>query len=191
LKEAGAEPRIYPIILDTLKDTCSAFKNAFDECDWVLTSGGVSVGDYDFVKAAFEAVGGQSVFWKISMKPGKPFGMGRLNSGNLWFGAPGNPVSGLVSFHLLVAPALRHALGIPVSLALPAWRTGTLGSSVQNPGNRRHFMRGTLDSESRITPLPKQASHRLSSMSGSDLLIDIPPASALGAGSKIRYTFFK
>ena len=191
LKEAGAEPRIYPIIPDTLEDTCNAFKNAFGECDWVLTSGGVSVGDYDFVKAAFEAIGGKSVFWKISMKPGKPFGMGRLNSGKLWFGAPGNPVSGLVSFHLLVAPAVRHALGVPASSALPVWRTGTLGSSVQNQGNRRHFMRGTLDSESCITPLPKQASHRLSSMSGSDLLIDIPPASALETGSKIKYTFFK
>ena len=191
LKEVGAEPRIYPIIPDTLEDTCNAFKNAFDECDWVLTSGGVSVGDYDFVKAAFEAIGGQSVFWKISMKPGKPFGMGKVNSGKLWFGAPGNPVSGLVSFHLLVAPAVHHALGVPASLALPVWRTGTLGSDVQNPGNRRHFMRGTLGSDSRIAPLPKQASHRLSSMSGSDLLIDIPPASALEAGSKIQYTFFK
>lgn len=191
LKEAGAEPRIYPIIPDTLEDTCNAFKYAFNECDWVLTSGGVSVGDYDFVKAAFEAIGGKSVFWKISMKPGKPFGMGKLNSGKLWFGAPGNPVSGLVSFHLLVAPAVRHALGIPATSALPVWRTGTLGSGVQNPGNRRHFMRGIMDSDSRITPLPKQASHRLSSMSGSDLLIDIPPASALEVGAKIRYTFFK
>ncbi len=190
LKEAGAEPRIYPIIPDTLEDTCNAFKNAFEECDWVLTSGGVSVGDYDFVKAAFEAIGGNSVFWKISMKPGKPFGMGRLNSGKLWFGAPGNPVSGLVSFHLLVAPAVRHALGIPATSALPVWRIGTLGSGIQNTGNRRHFMRGIMDLESRITPLPKQASHRLSSMSGSDLLIDIPPASALEAGAKINYTFF-
>ena len=124
------------------------------------------------------------------MKPGKPFGMGKLNSGKLWFGAPGNPVSGLVSFHLLVAPAVRHALGVPASSALPVWRTGTLGSGIQNPGNRRHFMRGIMDIESRITPLPKQASHRLSSMSGSDLLIDIPPASALEAGAKINYTFF-
>ena len=74
----GAEARVYPLVNDTLDATKAALRQAFDECDAVVTSGGVSVGDHDFVKPALEALGGELDFWKVRIKPGKPFVYGRL-----------------------------------------------------------------------------------------------------------------
>lgn len=187
IRNAGAEALVYSIVPDDLSATCRAMDQAFSECDWVLTSGGVSVGEHDYVRDAFEKLGGESIFWKIRMKPGKPFAMGRLSHGKLWFGAPGNPVSGLVSFHLLVAPAIRKAHGI--TNPLPAWRTGALADSVNNPGNRRHFVRGQMIDSGVLKPLTGQASHRLSSIADASLILDIPAGSTMSAGSEVRYCF--
>lgn len=187
IHRAGAEATVYSIVPDDLASTCRAMEQAFSECDWVLTSGGVSVGEHDYVRDAFEKLGGESIFWKIRMKPGKPFAMGRLSHGKLWFGAPGNPVSGLVSFHLLVAPAIRQAHGI--TNPLPIWRVGVLTDAVNNPGNRRHFVRGRLKDSGGLQPLTGQASHRLSSIADADLLLDIPAGSSMSAGADVRYCF--
>lgn len=187
IRRAGAEATVYSIVPDDLVSTCRAMEQAFSECDWVLTSGGVSVGEHDYVRDAFEKLGGESIFWKIRMKPGKPFAMGRLSHGKLWFGAPGNPVSGLVSFHLLVAPAIRQAHGI--TNPLPIWRAGVLTDAVNNPGNRRHFVRGRLMDSGGLQPLTGQASHRLSSIADANLLLDIPAGSSMSAGSEVRYCF--
>ena len=74
----GAIPKIYPIVPDTAEATRAALARAFAECDIVITCGGVSVGEMDFVKSAFEELGGQLDFWKVSIKPGRPFVFGRL-----------------------------------------------------------------------------------------------------------------
>ena len=84
IRETGAEARVYPLVNDTLDATKAALRQAFDECDAVVTSGGVSVGDHDFVKPALEALGGELDFWKVRIKPGKPFGTADCETSRFW-----------------------------------------------------------------------------------------------------------
>src|SRR5436190_3009673 len=108
-RETGAEPRMMGIVRDTREATIAAIESAV-ECDFIISSGGVSVGAYDFVKDALDALGAETKFWQIAMKPGKPVVFSRLR-GKIYFGLPGNPVSCMVSFLLFIAPALRKAMG--------------------------------------------------------------------------------
>src|SRR6185369_11770175 len=80
--------------------------------DVVVASGGVSVGDFDFVKEALDDLGAELDFWRVAMKPGKPVVFARL-AGRPFFGLPGNPVSCMVGFQLFVRPALRRMMGVP------------------------------------------------------------------------------
>lgn len=105
LRRCGAVPRVWPLVRDDLAVTRVAIEQAFAECDAVVTSGGVSVGEMDFVKRALADQGGELQFWKVSMKPGRPFVFGRWQEKFL-FGLPGNPVSAIVAFLMLVRPAL-------------------------------------------------------------------------------------
>lgn len=109
VREAGAIPRPLGIVRDTREATIAAFEEAAAS-DFILSSGGVSVGAYDFVKDALEALGAETKFWRVAMKPGKPVVLSRLRD-RVCLGLPGNPVSCFVSFHLFVAPALRKAMG--------------------------------------------------------------------------------
>src|SRR5207247_3071731 len=77
LERAGALPERYPLVRDELAATRAALEKALAECDAVVTSGGVSVGELDFVKAAFQQLGGELEFWQVALKPGKPFAFGR------------------------------------------------------------------------------------------------------------------
>jgi molybdopterin molybdotransferase len=106
---AGAAPRYLGIIPDRRAELESAFRGAAQSCDAVLTSGGVSAGDYDFVKDLLQEIGDIN-FWKVAMKPGKPIAFGRIGNTPL-FGLPGNPVSVMVGFEMFVRPALRKMMG--------------------------------------------------------------------------------
>src|SRR5262249_15033361 len=103
--QAGGQARVYPLVPDTLGATRAALETALLECDAVVSSGGVSVGEKDLVKAGFEELGGKIDFWRVAIKPGKPFALGTWKD-KLLFGLPGNPVSAFVTFLLLVRPAL-------------------------------------------------------------------------------------
>src|SRR5437773_696972 len=104
LARSGAVSRILPLVPDTLAQTKQALAQAFAECDGLVTTGGVSVGELDFVKPALAELGGSLDFWKVAVKPGKPFVFGRWRE-KVLFGLPGNPVSAIVTFLLLVRPA--------------------------------------------------------------------------------------
>ena len=110
VRETGAIARPQAIVRDTPAATIAAIERAL-ECDFVLSSGGVSVGAYDFVKDALTTLGAETKFWRVAMKPGKPFMLSRIRE-RLYFGLPGNPVSSMVTFALFVAPALRKAMGM-------------------------------------------------------------------------------
>lgn len=179
---AGGVPRIFPLVPDTLAATQSALERAFSESELVVTSGGVSVGEMDFIRTAFEALGGELQFWKVAMRPGKPFVFGRLREKFL-FGLPGNTVSAFVTFLLLVRPALRRWQG-EREMTLRA-HPGVLGEPVSNPGDRRHFMRVRLDRDGNVFSAGKQASHALASLAAADGLIDVPPATRLATGTKV------
>jgi len=179
---AGAEPKIYPLVADTLEATQAALAQAFRECEIVVTSGGVSVGELDFVKAAFEALGGELQFWKVAIRPGKPFVFGRLGNRFL-FGLPGNPVSAFVTFLLLVRPALRHWQGAR-EVSLPS-QSGVLGEAISNPGDRRHFIRVRMEATGKVFLTGKQGSHVLASLAAANGLLDVPPHTVWAAGTNV------
>ncbi len=180
--EAGADPRIYPLLPDDLEATRSALQRALTECDVVVTSGGVSIGELDLVKAAFTSLGAALSFWRVAIKPGKPFALG-VWQGKLLFGLPGNPVSAFVTFLLLVRPALRRMQGATQEL-LPA-RSGILTEPLKNSGDRRHFVRVFLDEAGRVRVPGHQASHMLHSLSQANGLVDVPPKTTLEAATQV------
>ena len=182
LVRSGAIVRVYPLVPDTLAGTKDALARAFAECDGVVTSGGVSVGELDFVKAAFEELGGQLDFWKVAIKPGKPFVFGRRGE-KLLFGLPGNPVSAIVTFLLLVRPALWRWQG--VMDVEPRTVPCVLGEPLVNRGGRRHFMRVRIDRKGVALSAGLQASHRLGSLAEANALVDVPPDAALAAKATV------
>lgn len=179
----GAIPKIFPIVPDTAAATRAALTRAFVECDIVITCGGVSVGEMDFVKSAFEELGGQLDFWKVAIKPGRPFVFGRLGEKFL-FGLPGNPISAFVTFLLLARPALLRWQGA-TNVSLPT-SLGTLAEPFSNPDHRRHFVRVTVDSEGKVHSAGTQASHILSSLAAANGLIDVPPKTTLGPETMVK-----
>jgi molybdopterin molybdotransferase len=183
VRQAGGIPKVYPLIPDELAATKSALEKAFAECNVVITTGGVSVGDADFVKAAFTEIGGKLDFWKVSMRPGKPFAFGRLNE-KRFFGLPGNPASALVTFMVLTRPALLRMQGArdvfgPVQSAV-------LAEPLVNPKDRWHFMRVVIDATGYARSAGTQASHYVSSLAKSSGLVDVPPQTTLPAGAVVR-----
>ncbi|HUJ14226.1 MAG TPA: gephyrin-like molybdotransferase Glp [Thermoanaerobaculia bacterium] len=137
-REAGAEPRMLGIVRDTREDTIAAIESAL-ESDFIISSGGVSVGAYDFVKDALDALGAETKFWQIAMKPGKPVVLSRVRD-RVYFGLPGNPVSCMVSFLLFIAPALRKSMGQTHAL-LPPTVTARLTGPLKSRGDRRNYLR--------------------------------------------------
>lgn len=137
-REAGAVPRMLGIVPDTREATIAAIESAL-ESDFIISSGGVSVGAYDFVKDALDALGAETKFWQVAMKPGKPVVLSRLR-GRLYFGLPGNPVSCMVSFLLFIAPALRKAMGQKDNLTPPVVMT-RIDAPLKSRGDRRNYMR--------------------------------------------------
>src|SRR5207237_665951 len=111
-QEAGAILHSHTHVRDDLSDTEAAFRALADPetgADVILTAGGVSVGDRDYVKPALEKLGRLDL-WRVAMKPGKPLAFGRIGD-TLFFGLPGNPVSAMVTFELFVRPALWKMAG--------------------------------------------------------------------------------
>lgn len=183
LVRSGAGVRIYPIVPDSLEGTKEALARAFADCDGVVTSGGVSVGELDFVKSAFEELGGALDFWKVAIKPGKPFVFGTMGS-KLLFGLPGNPVSAMVTAMLLVRPALWRWQGL-TDVALRTVSCA-LSEPLVNHGGRRHFMRVSVDAKGVARSAGLQASHRLMSLAEANALVDVPPDTTLAAGALVR-----
>ena len=122
-------------------------------------------------------------FWKVSIRPGKPFVFGRLGE-KVLFGLPGNPISALVTFLLLVRPALRRWQGA-TDLSLPS-QPGVLAEPLANAGDRRHFMRVRVDALGEVRSAGTQASHILRSLAEAHGLVDVPPNTTLTAGSAVR-----
>jgi molybdopterin molybdotransferase len=179
---AGAVPRTFPLVTDELAATSRALEEACNQCDAVVTTGGVSVGEMDFIRRAFEQTGGELEFWKVAIKPGRPFAFGRRR-GALLFGLPGNPVSALVTFLLLVRPALLRWQGA-ANASLPVL-PGVLAEPLVNIGGRRHFMRVRMDSAGKVYSAGVQASHILSSVAAANGLVDVPPDTTLSAGAAV------
>lgn len=183
IERIGGEPHVYPIVRDDLADTKTALEKAFAENHVVVTSGGVSVGEFDFVKQAFEAIGGKQNLWKVNIRPGKPFVFGK-KADKFLFGLPGNPVSAVVTFLLLVRPALMRMQG-SINVDLPS-HSAVLMEQLSNRSDRRHFMRVCVESNGKVRLSGTQASHMLSSLAGANGLVDVPPGKILEAGATVQ-----
>jgi len=192
VRKAGGLPHVYPLVSDVLEATQIALSNALQECDMVITSGGVSVGEMDFVKQALVNLGGELQFWKVAIKPGRPFVFGRFPcfdrpssvESKLFFGLPGNPVSALITFLLLVRPAIMRWQGAS-NVALPS-HAAVLAEPLENQGERRHFMRVRVSMDGKCHPAGIQASHILTSIAAADGLVDVPPRTTLAGGATVQ-----
>lgn len=129
------------VVPDTREDTLQAFQSATASADAIITSGGVSVGEADYVTETLEQHG-QFGFWKVAMKPGKPVAFGRFGSA-FFFGLPGNPVSVMVTFYQLVQPALRAMAGI-TEAEPPILVRATCETRLRKKPGRLEFQRGVL-----------------------------------------------
>jgi molybdopterin molybdotransferase len=152
-----------------------AFRRAAECADVVITSGGVSVGEADFVKALLDQLG-EVLFWKIAMKPGRPLAYGRVGSAH-FFGLPGNPVSVMVTFYQFVRDALLVLMGRDPVLPAPTLRAACTSPLRKAPG-RTEFQRGILsqgaDGTWTVRATGEQGSGILSSMAQANCFIILP-----------------
>jgi molybdopterin molybdotransferase len=182
---AGGEVTSVSWTPDEPTATRRALEPALD-ADVAIVCGGVSVGEHDHVKAVLAELGVEQVFWRVALKPGGPTWFGTRGE-TLVFGLPGNPVSVMVTYLLLVRPALiALAGGEPGTRRL----TARMGADYAKPTDRAHAVRCRLQPDERgwvATPLPRQGSHVLTSMLAADCLALIPTASAgLAAGDTVE-----
>ncbi len=186
VREAGAQPVVLPIARDDDASLRRALAAA-EGLDVLVTSGGVSVGARDLVRAALARAGARLDFWRVAMRPGKPFTFGHWGRTAV-FGLPGNPASALVTFELFARPALRALAGLAGSGRLRA--SGRLASAQEKPAElevyvraRLRRVRGDLVAE----PLATQLSGNLSSAAGHDALAVLPAGRArLARGARVE-----
>jgi molybdopterin molybdotransferase len=182
----GCDVRDYGIVPDTLEATREVLKRAAAECDVIVTSGGVSVGDADFVKPAVEAEG-SLLMWKIAMKPGRPLAFGKV--GNAAFiGLPGNPVSSFVTFLIFVRPFLLKVQGI--AEVAPREIQARADFDWSEPDARREFLRVKWNAKGGLDIYPTQDSAVMTSTAWADGLVDNPANHAIRKGDLVRYLPF-
>ncbi|GJL79425.1 MAG: molybdopterin molybdenumtransferase MoeA [Nitrospinaceae bacterium] len=171
IRSAGGIPVYLGIARDTEEDLMEKFRWAL-ECDLVVSSGGVSVGDYDLVKASLKKLGQDMLFWKVAMKPGKPLAFGKIGETPI-FGLPGNPVSSFVSFEQFVRPSIRKVLGCDRLTAKTV--QAKLTRTIHKKPGRLHFLSAIVswnDGETTVTPAQEQGSGILkSTVTANGLLI--------------------
>ncbi len=186
LTQAGAELIDLGVIADQPAAIEQAMHSAAAQADVVITTGGVSVGDADFVKAVLEKLG-KINFWRIAMKPGKPLALGKIANA-AFFGLPGNPVSVMATFYEFVLPALR-VMGGEASRA-PLLLHAISKSRLKKSPGRTDFQRGVLSSENGklyVDASGMQASHILSGMSRANCFIILPQDSGnVEAGAEVE-----
>jgi len=173
IREAGGEPVNLGIAADTPESLRHHLGRARD-CDLLVTTAGISVGEHDYVRAVLQDLGGELRFWKLRMRPGAPVGFGLLQS-MPWIGLPGNPVSTMVTFELFVRPAIRTMMGH----RLPFRRTMAVRAAepIKLKPRLQHFLRGIVTEgaagpEARLTG--PQGSGILTSMVLANALLIVP-----------------
>tara|TARA_B100001750_G_C15444499_1_gene565438 strand:- start:18 stop:1265 length:1248 start_codon:yes stop_codon:yes gene_type:complete len=172
VRQCNANPVSLNIVRDNEQEIAEAIRSALS-ADVILSTGGVSVGDYDYVKKVLEDMGAEMKFWRVQMKPGKPLAYGMLQ-GKPFFGLPGNPVSCMVSFLLFAQPALRKMMGYNRC----DWHLPTVSAILENNlsagGDRRQYLRAKVtyaNGRFRVSTVARQGSGMLSSMNGTNGLV--------------------
>jgi molybdopterin molybdotransferase len=179
----GCELRDYGIVPDTLEATRETLRRAAAECDVIVTSGGVSVGDADYVKPAVEAEG-KLLMWRIAMKPGRPLAFGSVQK-SFFIGLPGNPVSSFVTFLIFVRPFLLRTQGLLD--VQPKTIFARSDFDWPEPDSRREFLRVKWNTQGGLDIYPTQDSAVLTSTAWADGLVDNPAAHAIRKGDLVRF----
>ncbi|OOH91068.1 molybdopterin molybdenumtransferase MoeA [Pasteurellaceae bacterium 15-036681] len=190
LEKLNCEILDYGLLPDNPETFESIFTEAQANADVLITSGGVSVGEADFTKEVIEKLG-EIGFWKIAMKPGKPFAFGKLEKA--WFcGLPGNPVSALVTFYQLVQPAIMKLAGFStdtianMSPKLTAYTTVPLKKSVGRQDFQRGFYQANAEGQLEVHSVGTQGSHIFSAFNESNCFIVLEQERGnVGAGEKV------
>jgi molybdopterin molybdotransferase len=187
IASAGAEAERLPPVADDAEVTRAAVEHGL-AADVLVTSGGVSVGVYDLVRATEAELGVEEVFWRVAVRPGKPVAFG-VRGRTLVFGLPGNPVSSLVGFELFVRPALLALQGL--DQPRPVFRPGRLGRPVRLLPGRDSLLRARTrieDGAVVLDPLTGQESHMIAHAATADALVLAPRGDGeLGAGTAVSY----
>jgi molybdopterin molybdotransferase len=180
-----------PVVLDGVADDEHATRSALArglEADVLITSGGVSVGPHDLVRAALDELGAVEVFWRVAVKPGKPV-VFATHGATLVFGLPGNPVSSLVGFELFVRPALNALQG--ADAPGPAYEPGRLATPLRRGPDRDELVRARAlpgDDGMLLEPVGGQASHMIARAAAADALVLVPRGEGeLAPGSSVRF----
>jgi len=186
-REIGAEPIILAATKDKIEEIGARIERGLADADMVITTGGVSVGDYDVVGEALDFIGAETLYWKIEIKPGSP-NLAAVKDGKLILALSGNPAAALVIFHLLGTGFIKKLAGR--SQYLPERCEVILKSNFRKASPRRRFLRGKLVVENGTTYLEitgGQGNGVLRSLVGCDLLAEIPAGSGpQPAGSKLN-----
>tara|TARA_R100001377_G_scaffold76794_1_gene53835 strand:+ start:632 stop:1867 length:1236 start_codon:yes stop_codon:yes gene_type:complete len=187
LQGLGHEVLDCGIVTDTLQATEQALLEAARGADCVISSGGVSVGEEDHVRMALQNIGALT-FWKLAIKPGKPFAFGTI-ANKAFFGLPGNPVSAFVNFVLVIRPALARLSGLIEPPAIP-WHLPA-DFEMEATGVRQEYLRVSCQhsagSAAVLQLTGSQSSGVLSSVSHSDGLAIVPPNTAVKRGDLLRF----
>jgi molybdopterin molybdotransferase len=191
LEKVGCDVTDLGIVPDQLQATRQALRRAAEGHDVILTTGGVSVGEEDHLKPAVQAEGSLDL-WQIAMKPGKPLAFGQVRGRDksaLFLGLPGNPVSGFVTFLLVVRPVLLALQGVayqaPRALTLPAATDGPA-----KPDARREFLRALRQDDGSVALFANQSSGVLTSAVWGDGLVDNPAGTVIRQGMPLRFLPF-
>jgi molybdenum cofactor synthesis domain-containing protein len=186
LAEAGCIVDHRGVVPDDEAQLEAVLRDAAVSNDAIVTSGGVSMGDYDVVKAVLGRIADMQ-WMQIAIKPAKPFAFGRLD-GTPVFGLPGNPVSSLVSFELLARPALRRMMGHR-HVARPSLVGVTDSDLRRQPDGKVHFLRVngefTDDGRYHVRPVGAQGSHQLAATALAEALVVLPDGDGVPAGSDV------
>ena len=193
LEALGLTPVLTLRVRDSAPKIRNAFMRALGAADVVISAGGVSVGDHDLVRDVCRSIGIRRVFWRVAIKPGKPTFFGTKGK-KLFFGVPGNPVSALLSFHLLVRPALLAMMGAASARALPL--TARMEARVTKKAGRAEFVRAALHADGHgelfVRPVGGQDSHMLGGLAAADCLVHFPErATELKAGERVAVTLLR
>jgi len=188
VREAGGEPVYLGTLKDSKEETLKRLEEGIEICDVLITTGGVSMGDYDFVKQVVKDLGVEVLFYKVRVKPGKPVLFGRRGN-KFFFGLPGFPVSTVVSFKLFVFPLLRKIQGAK-ELFKQRIKAELLTDFKRRKAERREFVRAELfnkDGKFSVKPLRKQGSGVLTALVGSKVLMVVPEGvKEIKAGSQVE-----
>lgn len=185
--EAGGEPLLIGIAADTGEATREKIREGL-KADVLITTGGVSVGDRDFVKESIQELGGKLLFWKVNMKPGKPIAFAVLDDKPV-FALPGNPVAAMVAFEMFVRPAMLKSMG-RTRIFRPVVRA-KLGEEMKNRGDRPHLVRVRVVLEHgiyRATSTGNQSSANLASLTRGNGLLRLEPNTSIAFDSSAEIT---